>query len=1542
MKIYRKLLRIRVILIILFSLASQIIFGQLIDFCGALPFHQATSYNPDSIYWDRFGNSYDLYDQLGNSTLSLSEEIDCLQAGYFRIHFVGFFAEDLRNVFCEVFSDLSDLISRPINIDGCGDTVQTDLIYIEVRKRNDLGSALMAATSNFIYGNYNCDAVIVYSNFEKAFFGSQNIHNSSIISGRIGVNQFVNNWYTGIGSISGKYDAYSIILHEALHLMGIGSIYGYWEGGYITKWDSYIHSTPFFNPSDTSTNIVPLFTSDCILNCWNIDSLSFSDSTTFVNAIINNCNTSGNIDFVFGTDALAPISGGQGEQPENEKEFRNYMSHLNLTCNGQNESYVMASSIDTGIIRNEITLAEKNILCRLGYHLDSCEACFILIHPDDIGNAKEVNTCCELFFQACVNDTVEISFDELLCNDFSSGEITITNFRTLPSPPIDTFILNAESIKFIPTAQGRYKFEYTALSCDCQVMTSDFEVYVGPCLNCNEISPCDNLICTFGFEEFEAINSNASVPYELTGTYWGHLLGDNSVDICETDSNKFLEVASFLINREGMSFRLSESIDTGCTLDISFKGSAQFSNTFSWYVSEHPPCSWSDTLVGLGNSINKCESHYYHPAFLYNVEIDSIAKDISGFCAGNPNFGEYHFSIKNGYNFPINYILIEPQESNGYNFLDDIVITKTCIDACFNFSSSSDCSEISYTSCEQDSSYFHFWDFGDDSTSTVINPIHTYEFADTFEVTHILLDSCGHTDTSILNVVVSSQVGECCPDTTIVSSSTWDSFNLPHEGRFHTITVEQGVAFTINDDVELQFCEGGALIIEAGAYVDLEGDLTSYGDMTWKGVYVSGDSALNQAIDIHSGGFNGLQQGFLQTRPGASIKNAEIAVRNYGKEGSSSSGGMIRCQETLFQNNAIGADFIEYQNFNDSTIQPLPSLCSFTGCRFYTDAEYYLNDPFYAFARISKVDGADFKACKFVNTLLPELPSQVKDFGFGIMAKDATFKVHPIMTTGGIGPCPPPCTLIDSTLFHGLGHGIYIMTESQSRPYSVYHAVFENCLRGLTDLTRGGATVLYNTFSLGEVPDQEFSYGQIGAEFHFAHDGFTLQENLFVVKDEETEVIPIGVLCNGLGEFDNEIRRNTFIGVETANQAFGINRDNNLFLPRGLRYFCNEFEETPSYGYDFHIPETSDEDLIHPFQTPGSISGSNISAGNHFAYSAQDFMNYGEGGINYWFYPPGNNEEPRDSFSLNISDFEGLENDCITDYCAPPCIEDIEDIKEDFIYHINNYEEALDNYIDALVSENPLKIDTARSIALYYRRLSSRDAYTVIQHLMIDTFEYNTDSLIRWMGYLDTYSSEVIIAGEYASLGDFEFALDVLETIAIRRDLTPAQSIDLEYLLDIYYLLEGKPLESFSSSDRSFLRSIAHLNTGIASGVARALLFSFGEYIPLPYYQGEQINFRSSSQGTSQTFFSGINQNALKVYPNPTNGDVMIEWDEKEFNCTSLFAYNLFGVRVLEIKDEPNSPYLLDTNPFTNGMYWIIARDSQGKTISGKFIVQRN
>lgn len=68
----------------------------------------------------------------------------------------------------------------------------------------------------------------------------------------------------------------------------------------------------------------------------------------------------------------------------------------------------------------------------------------------------------------------------------------------------------------------------------------------------------------------------------------------------------------------------------------------------------------------------------------------------------------------------------------------------------------------------------------------------------------------------------------------------------------------------------------------------------------------------------------------------------------------------------------------------------------------------------------------------------------------------------------------------------------------------------------------------------------------------------------------------------------------------------------------------------------------------------------------------------------------------------------------------------------------------------------------------------------------------------------------------------------------------------------------------------------------------------------------------------------------------------MVEWEDQEFNCVSLSVYDILAEKVLDLKSDLKSPYHLDANSCTNGMHWIIAMDNRGKTISGKFVLQRN
>ena len=61
--------------------------------------------------------------------------------------------------------------------------------------------------------------------------------------------------------------------------------------------------------------------------------------------------------------------------------------------------------------------------------------------------------------------------------------------------------------------------------------------------------------------------------------------------------------------------------------------------------------------------------------------------------------------------------------------------------------------------------------------------------------------------------------------------------------------------------------------------------------------------------------------------------------------------------------------------------------------------------------------------------------------------------------------------------------------------------------------------------------------------------------------------------------------------------------------------------------------------------------------------------------------------------------------------------------------------------------------------------------------------------------------------------------------------------------------------------------------------------------------------------------------NQVKIYPNPSDkGLVTVASDEP---ITDLIVYNALGKVVFEKKLDSEDTYLLDTQSFESGMYWI-------------------
>ncbi|HZV67891.1 MAG TPA: PKD domain-containing protein [Saprospiraceae bacterium] len=1259
------------------------------------------------------------------------------------------------------------------------------------------------------------------------------------------------------------------------------------------------------------------------------------DAEEFTGALNNQCNDAG-LDFVFGEGAIAPLS--------RSSDVPSALSHLYRTCNGQNVNYVMQPGLDVphGETRRNITDAEKEILCTLGYKVESCDMCYLTVLPEDV-RLQWFNTCCGSVITLCEDQLNIISHEDLLCNDFG-GDVEITDFF-LPGSSTLTVNNTGTTFEITPTTQGIQFFYYTVKSCDCRLLNGYAFFFIGPCTDCEEIDPCENLVCLNDFEEYSPAYGQLALNVESAGTHWISN-GDNSLDICEeTGGNNYLHIGSHPSNREGLIMKLSEPLLPGCSLHITFDASVSEKNNFNWYVSENPPCNYLESFVGADGEATDCGTFIFDPDFIGDVlianetESTDLCQDDALLEAAQP------INWPNQFDYEVNYVILfpGPQNSNyNHNYIDNIVITKDCIDASFDYEIIGECLEISFDAKGENPSSTFDWDFGDSNTSNTQDPTHTYSSPGTYSVSLSVTDECDNSATITHEVVT----GNCCPDLIIDENTNWTTSNQPpSNGIFHTLTVAQGFALEIGPGVVLKFCPGGALIIEAGAYVRNQGTLTSIGDVSWLGVYVEGlgptVSQQNNCV-VYSTSYGCSPQGFYWGDEGSLIENAVIGVRNYGT-GTGSTGGKIRANQATFNNNATSLHFASYQNFSNVSQQHIPTLSTFTDCTFSTTSTYPIDETFERFVRLEDVDGMKFVGCTFNNEFIPEVTSDFEDFGKGIHATGSAFSVI-ANTAANPGPCElGDCENVINSTFSGLGHGILVENATAIRPYTITQCIFENCNRGITSDYATGGTILYNEFRLGNVPIHALYPDQIGIYLDSDHSGFELQENNFIYSGVTNS---IGIICAGLGGAPNLIRRNKFDGLRIAHEAFFTNAFNFEVNGAGLIYLCDSIENTDPKGYDFVIPDASVVDNIFHYQAE-PINGPpyELPAGNNFAYTASDMHNPNFGPQEDFFYryfEDGN----QDPLTTGIGYSKGelpVPNECHISFCAPPCIDfgDLGDIKGEY-FDLTAYKEAMiADYLTAIGVPDEEAAQEAILRVNYYKREAFIRAYTVVSHLWLDTVNFDIDTLIKWYGNLDTYGSDIMIAGELARAGRMTEALVVLEDIPSNRTLTPIQEEDLSNIIEIYNILDGTAILDLSVAEKRIIRDIAQANIGASSGIGKAILSYFGENHPRPYYLGEVTDPPIRYRNIEKEKKINISESNLNIFPVPASNNVFIKWSVPNVHnmMADLLIVDLYGRSILSQTILSDSGISLNVSNWNQGIYIATVRDISGKIQTKMFVV---
>lgn len=201
------------------------------------------------------------------------------------------------------------------------------------------------------------------------------------------------------------------------------------------------------------------------------------------------------------------------------------------------------------------------------------------------------------------------------------------------------------------------------------------------------------------------------------------------------------------------------------------------------------------------------------------------------------------------------------------------------------------------------------------------------------------------------------------------------------------------------------------------------------------------------------------------------------------------------------------------------------------------------------------------------------------------------------------------------------------------------------------------------------------------------------------------------------------------------------------------------------------------------------------------------------------------------------------------------------------------------------------------------------------------------------------------IAGDQIVFTNQSITLDGYYTLATKDYTVSPLPVELvafdASLAERKVLLSWQTASEFNSSHFDVQRSDdgqnwSTIGTVAANGSSQVTIdYSLVDPAPLTgvsYYRLKQVDLNGDFHlSDTRSINNSPKVNQVKVYPNPAdNGSVTILSDEP---ISSLLVYNALGKVVFDAKIDSEDTYLLDTQSFESGMYWINLNGEQYQLI---------
>ena len=929
---------------------------------------------PEELLFDRFGNAYT------HKELSLIPSSFKCSVGYFDIYFKDNFGggelsnveiANMERVVCNVFDYISNLIRQRETPNGCEQ--QKVKIYFNDMETDDN----IAAAASPIFQPYklNCDESLLCRPYIKINGGT--VLNASgsedfpLADGIIDINIEDHDFFYWDSTVpltigSSQADFYTVILHEALHVLGYASTLkiGFLYAKGFSFWDQFLFA-------ETGGGKTPLITGDCIDNCWDINKAIPSGNLQTFDVFDYSSNAEGEVvscdiqwsgnsipNIFFGKNTNYPIQGGVEGFGIIPSVFLNSLSHLGGYMGDEND-YLMASTRMDGTHFREISQQEKNILFELGYDViggTGCNNNYVIAQDDGFGPNHNYDgdnrpyappPCCFHYFSGCIGDNstneVRININDLLCNDASGDNLQVTAVSKGNYPSNVTISQVGTEIIIGSDQIGVFKFYYTIGSantidddCTCKLSTGYFVVEYDMCYDCTGNDPCQNLLCVDDFNDtavpiryippFYYLNFSSTAFFGYPFIFEGST--NQTPDLVYDMANSFVLFGrntgnTNLASTETIVLELTKPILPQCELVLSVDlGTSQIGNQMLIWGSEFPPCHFTDTYVeyGCGNVETQCNGYTYRPFCLGGISPSVLGTRTS------PVFNTENFNWMNNTETPINYLILLSDEAG--LIMDNIVATQA-YPATYTYESF--CNTVSFFSDFDSEGFTHSWDFGDGNSSTEANPTHTYATHGMYFVTHTLIDDCGNEFEEEQEV----ETGECIevPLTCACGNNTYN-LALPASGKLLSELINQNNWPPNLLDLGIGGCMAisGKLIVDV-PYIFAEGQIKMQPEseiiinkgiaFTLSGINEQGANANDRGIYGCDRMWNGITvKGGLHIM-NCVVQDAFLAV-SAGEES------VIRIENSEFEDNYIAlyhttGDFT-LENFSGNTIKGVEPL----------------------------------------------------------------------------------------------------------------------------------------------------------------------------------------------------------------------------------------------------------------------------------------------------------------------------------------------------------------------------------------------------------------------------------------------------------------------------------------------------------------------------------------------------------------------------------------------------------------------------------------